>query len=290
MHLHRQHVLAAVLLAGIGGIASITYLASPGAPPPPPGTNNPVASLNPSAMAPSGLLATHANAEQKLADDSACDFEPLKKQAQSLREDASDLRRRARNFADRLGLHDADLEAAAAEVTVPADPQAIAKMRADMARHTAALDRWMAEAGPVLDHNFDAFMDDLEKRAPALMTTTIPVEYRDAKKAEEQLRADGVPATDPRRKSAQASMQLYRDQLLRYGSGINDINFDETRYVVEHLENSAATIAEYQTTKTQYLTAKAAAADMQQRYEAARLVPLPPQRTKDWRRPLSNSR
>lgn len=278
MPLTRRQNFAAILLAVFGLTASLSYLEWPSPlPPTSAGTLDSSRPENPVAV-------TTVVAPASLATlDLACQSEPLKEKLRSLRSDAAEWARRAHYFAERVQLKDANFEDASAEVTVPADAQAIAKMQADLARHNAALDRWMAEAGPVLDRDFDAFMKDLEKRCPELMVTTIPVEYEDAKRAEEKFRSDGVPATDPRRKAAQARIQLYRDQLLRYGSGLKDINAGETRYVLDHLQNPGATIAEYQTYKTQYLTTKAKAAETERRYEAARLIPLPASRTKDWR-------
>jgi len=277
MPLTRRQIFAAIMLAGLALAASLSYLEWPSHLPP---TSSSALDSQGSATAGSPTAATSTSASTLVL---ACQSEPLKEKLSSLRSRAADLARRAHSFAERVQLRDADFEDASAEVIVPADAQAIAKMQADLARHNAALDRWIAEAGPVLDRDFDTFMKDLEKRSPALMTTTIPVEYEGAKKEEEKLRTAGVPATDPRRKSAQASMQLYRDQLLRYGSGLTDINADETRYVLDHQRNPGATIAEYQAYKTQYLTTKAEAAETQRLYEAARLIPLPASRTKDWR-------
>ncbi len=275
MPLARQHVVAAALVAGAALLTSVSYLEWGGSFGP--GSDASSASPEPGGLASPAPPAGIAKA------DSACAFEPWKEKAKALRERASDLAKAAQSLAERVGLHDANFEDAAAEVTLQPDSTTIARLQTQIAHYEAAFAQWLAFAEKQIDSSFDDFMKEVEIRAPAILSTTIPVEYESAKKDDEKFRADGVPSTDPRRQAAQEKVQLYRDQLIRYCSGLNGTQNKEDRFVLEHLQNPASTIAEYQAAKDQYLATKAEAADAQQHYEAARQVPLPASRTKDWR-------
>src|SRR3982751_6859340 len=108
MHLHRQQFFAAIFLAGFGLAASISYLEWPGAASS--GAAGPSHSaVLPAAEDPARLAMPTASAKLAVLD-LACESEPLKQKAKSLRERAEYLAGVARGYASRVGLQDANFE------------------------------------------------------------------------------------------------------------------------------------------------------------------------------------
>lgn len=86
---------------------------------------------------------------------------------------------------------------------------------------------------------------------------------------------------------AQDNVRSFQKALVASAVYAEQNEFATTRATIAELSNPQTALDAYRKLKADYLAAKQNFDDAQQRYIVARNIPLPPQRTKDWRLPKS---
>ncbi len=221
--------------------------------------------------------------------DLACDFEPLHQEVEAGRKNVATLAAAVRKLRALLLIQDPDPEDAAAPATLRSDPDHLSNLGQRITDQTVWLEKKRAQWKQVLRNSVDEFTRTAPKDPLSCGNGLLFAVLRNSQEEAAKLRATGAAVNSPRLRELERQIEGEEGSLVDTALFQEIRDLAETRQALAQLDNPQKALADYLALKTAYLTAKQQLETIERRYQIARQIPLPAERTKDWRAPRATS-
>jgi len=228
--------------------------------------------------------ASSSGVVKRVLPDLACASEPIHQEVEALRLPFE--RRAAALERKRTALHidDPDPADADAAISLRAGPADIAALE----RRLPELEARVAERSAHWQQVIERSVEEFQRTAPRDPSSCGMGIYYGLLQAnlDEIARLSTAHVEEARRMmDAQDNVRSFQKALVESAVYAEQRELNTTRTIIAELSDPQQGLDAYRQVKADYLAAKQKFDDAQQRYIVARNIPLPPQRTKDWRLP-----